>query len=390
MVENEDEMNPEAKSDATITDGETNGARILIVDDDEFNRLCLSAPLKHYNYVVDEAEDGPTALEKIKQTPPDLVLLDVMLPGINGIDVCRKIKSDAATKDLPVLMVTVLDDQEFRNKAIEAGADDFLNKPVDLHEVILRVKNAVRAKRNLDRLMRTCQQLNELRSTQKELTEFIVHDIRSPLSVALTSMELLTLQSSDKLTSEENQLVGDTVTSIRQINIMAKSLLAAHEIEDAAIPADFETFDLVDLLKHQVEIFKGIFTGKSLSFEASQPTLTYFGDRSLLQRVVANLLQNAHRFTRSGDTIRLTLLDSQAQICIVCEDTGVGIAEHQLPLIFQKNFQGEKTEVETRGLGLAFCKMAIEAHEGKISVDSKETVGTTFTIQLPKAFSEDL
>src|SRR6185369_4478595 len=135
---------------------------VLVVDDEEANRALLCDPLRAHGYEVEEAENGLVALEKISRRPPDVILLDVMMPKMDGIEVCRQVKENAATAPIPILMVTALSDRKERLAGIEAGANDFLSKPIDLQDVVLRVDNAAYAKGLFDQLQAERQKSEEL------------------------------------------------------------------------------------------------------------------------------------------------------------------------------------------------------------------------------------
>src|ERR1035437_8797883 len=165
--------------------------RILVADDEAKNRKLFRDILETQGHQVTLAEDGQQALEKALANPPDVILLDVMMPKLNGYEVCAQLRKDSRTAQLPILMITALKDRNDRLKGIHAGANDFLTKPVDAAEIRLRVKNAVFAKHLYDKVQDDYARLKELETLRDNLTHMIVHDMRTPLTVVSGSYEIL-------------------------------------------------------------------------------------------------------------------------------------------------------------------------------------------------------
>jgi PleD family two-component response regulator len=164
---------------------------VLIIDDDESNRLLLRDPLEAQGHQVFEAEHGEQGLLMVKEHLPDVVLLDIMMPRMDGFEVCRLIKSDPATAHLPVLMVTALNDRKERLLGIQAGANDFFTKPIDITEIILRVRNAIHTKHLFDELRTSHQRLTDLEVVRDKLTHIIFRELRSPLTEVLAILQSL-------------------------------------------------------------------------------------------------------------------------------------------------------------------------------------------------------
>ena len=199
----------------TIPDGDCAAGKILVADDEEKNRRILRDILEAQGHSVALAEDGQQALDMALADPPDVVLLDVMMPKLDGNEVCSRLRQDVRAAHIPVLMVTALKERTEKLKSIQAGANDFLTKPVDAEEIRLRVKNAVLAKRLYDKVQYDYAKLKELETLRDNLTHLIVHDMRSPLMVVAGSYDLA-LMEEDRLNKTQRKFIVMGQNSCRE------------------------------------------------------------------------------------------------------------------------------------------------------------------------------
>lgn len=375
-----------------------NEPKILIVDDEKKNIRLFKAMLMSENYQIFEALNGEQALHTVAAVNPDLILLDVMMPGIDGFKVCRKLKQAEETKSIPIVMVTALSDKEHRLKALEAGADDFLSKPVDRTELAVRVKSLLRIKTYHDELLAgnreiaiKNERLIELEKIKEGLTHMIIHDLNSPLSMIIGFLELFLLKNPPL---SRDQLGGMTtcLNYCRDLKEMIQSLLDIHKLEEGKLKPDFETTDIAELIGEAMEHsdFKARENQVQLSANLSEVTCTVSIDRDLIKRVLVNLFNNAIRHTPAGGSVILKAdsLNAQGKIRLRVIDTGNGLAPEYHQKVFDKfeqvRLKQDGVAVGSSGLGLAFCKMAVEAHGGKIWVESEgEGKGATFQFTLP-------
>ena len=177
-----------------------NQKKILIVDDEEKNIKLIKGILAAERYQVYEALNGEEALKQVADNHPDLILLDIMMPGMDGFEVCKRLKQDESTRMIPIVMVTALNEKEHSIRAMKVGADDFLTKPVDHTELQVRVKSLLRIKSYHDSLLASNQEISEkneklqaLEKTKEELTHMIIHELRTTLIVISANLELLQL-----------------------------------------------------------------------------------------------------------------------------------------------------------------------------------------------------
>jgi len=282
-----------------------NPARILIVDDEERNVKLLRGMIASEKYEVDTASGGQEALDYLKSNKPDLILLDVMMPDIDGFEVCRHLKADEDTRIIPVLMVTALMEKEHRVKAMQVGADDFLSKPVDRTELLVRVKSLLRIKAFQDKLFESNRQitaknerLEELERTKEELTHMVVHDLMNPLAVISMGLDLLlfdTLNYDD----QQKETMQQCHYNCAELKRMIQSLLDIHKMEEGKLRPDRKQIDIVGLIENLMDSFKpsAEYNQIELEFDPQNSDLDLSGDEMLIKRVIANLISNAIRHT---------------------------------------------------------------------------------------------
>jgi len=360
--------------------------RILVVDDMAVNARLLTGILQLGGFEVVTASSGPEALDRLQSSSIDVVLLDVMMPDMDGFEVCRRIKEQ--TPFLPVVMVTALQETADRVKALEAGADDFLTKPVDEVEVIARVKSLVRLKRQHAELDRAYAELRRVEAMRDELTYMIVHDLRTPLTSLLTGLQSLELLG--ELSPDQLEVVWMSVSGGQTLLSIINDLLDIGKMESGTVDLKREEIAPADLLNEAATQVSALLLAKGLTLtkQVSEELPVLYADHDKLCRTLVNLLGNAIKFTPSGGRITLSVCPDAAQESLVfsVSDTGEGIPRSAFERIFEKFGQVE-TRKEGRkmstGLGLTFCKMAVEAHGGRIWVESEPGCGSTFSFTLP-------
>lgn len=371
---------------------------IMIVDDEEKNIKLLKGILGAGNYTLIGVSNGRDAITMAPEICPDLILLDIMMPGTDGYEVCRQLKADERTAMIPIVTVTALSEKEHSVKAMESGADDFLSKPVDHTELLVRVKSLLRIKAYHDNLRESYReiaeknvQLRELERMKEELTNMIIHDLRSPLMVISGGLELL---SADKKSLSEKQLnrMASCMRSCADMNQLIQNLLDTHKMEEGKLRPEKEPVDMAALADDAILQFANQSEAKHISLSCTRPACmpAIPADSNLIKRVLGNLLNNAIRHTPEGGAIEVSLQcnsDGHA-VQLSVKDTGNGLAAQYHQKIFDKYEQIALKEagvkVGASGLGLAFCKMAVEAHGGKIWVESEgEGKGATFRVALP-------
>lgn len=371
---------------------------ILIVDDEASNIKLLKAMLKPERYSTYEAADGEQALREVGCLHPDLILLDVMMPGIDGFEVCRRLKQDDATKAIPVVMVTALKGKEHSIKAMEAGADDFLNKPVDRIELLVRVKSLLRIKSYHDEILANYRQIaqknQELESLEKArevLTHMIVHDLNNPIT-AISGILQVMLKTADLHPPTQLKKLKSCQRYCLEMNEMVQSLLDVNRMEQGKLKPRKKPSDITAWVEEVVEQFTIRASSRKISLHMKKighiPCLNL--DSKLLRRVLANLLSNAVRHTPAWGrvAVEVSFLPESSSLRLSVIDTGPGIAPQHQKKVFDKfqqmDLKRAGVKVGASGLGLTFCKMAVEAHGGKIWIHSDgDGRGTRFVFVIP-------
>lgn len=373
---------------------------ILIVDDEERNLRLMKAVLMPLGCRVICADSGEEALAQVTEWRPDLILLDVMMPGMDGFEVCRRIKEDADLAQILVVMVTALSQKSDRIHAMNVGVDDFLSKPVDHAELLIRVKSMLRIKSYQDKLLGSYQEIAEqnkklkkLEKVKEDLMHMIVHDLSSPLTNIAWGLDLL-MMGQEELPEKQVKLLEELIVSSGDLNAMVANILDVYKCDNDRLVPLKEASDPLALIQEVVPLFKPKLEEKELTFSFSHPEVvpSLPLDPMLIKRVIVNLLNNAIRHTPRGGEVCLCIRTEPEEdnIRVTVADQGQGLAPEFHVKIFEKFEQLEIQRTSGRqagyGMGLSFCKIAVEAHKGKIWVESEGAEkGCTFCFTLPLA-----
>lgn len=370
---------------------------ILVADDVPANVELLFDQLHVLGFRATAASDGPSALAACFEHRPDLCILDVSMPagdlGVDdrstGFEVCRRIKRDPRTKSIPVIFVTALNDTTDRVKAIEAGGDDFLTKPHNRLVLGARVRSLLKLKAATDSLEDTLRKLREAEKMRDDLMKMIVHDLKTPLTSVLATMEMLIDGDFGDLTEEQRKMLGDAEGQAEDLLGLIGDLLELARFEEATMTLELQPIAPAALLNEIVNEWSIRFQqeGATASVDVADDAPVFEADKGLLKRVLGNLVQNA--LTHSSNAIRLQLSARRNDdgILFTVADNGPGIPPEYHEVIFRK-FERVKNpnmpRTRSSGLGLAFCKLVVDAHGGRIWVQSAgEGKGSAFHFTLP-------
>ncbi len=354
----------------------------------------------------------PEALERVADRRPDVVLLDVMMPGMSGFEVCRRIRADPETATLPIVMVTALQEMADRVQALEAGADDFLAKPVDDVEVVARVRSLVRVKRQRDALDQAYSDLKKVESMRDSLTAMLVHDLRTPLTTILGPLEMLQTGQFGQLDDTQREIIAMSTRSGYRLLGLVNELLDVSKMEGGEMTLRRALVDLPPVVDAALEQVARLNQSDAADVQCDLPPdlPPVQADEDLLCRVLINLVGNALKFTSANGIVHLSAErcevgperlmpapegstaegsnpnEPRAAMIINVRDTGEGIPPEDQERIFEKFGQVESRKAGHKmstGLGLAFCRLAVEAHGGRIWVESTLSEGSNFRFTLP-------
>jgi len=372
------------------------GQLILVADDVPANIELLFDQLHSFGYRTVSASDGPSAVAACFEHKPDLCILDVgMPPGELGVDsrstgfeVCRRIKRDPRTARIPVIFVTALNDTGDRVRGIEAGGDDFLTKPHNRMVLGARVRSLLKLKSATDALENSYRQLRELEKVRDDLMKMIVHDLKSPLTSVLATLEMLTDGDFGALSANQKGAVSDAESKAEDLLALIEDILEVARIEESAVTLSVEPIApgalLAELRFEWDHRFQQERTNATVQVDDDTPV--FHADKPLLKRVFSNLIQNA--ITHSSSPIDLVMSARRAgeNVLFTVADSGPGIPREYHEVIFRKFGQvagGATPRVRSSGLGLTFCKLVVDLHGGMIWVNSHEGKGSTFYFQIP-------
>jgi len=360
------------------------GARILVVDDDPLARRHLRAILERSHYVVDAAEGGEEALALFTDCKPDLVVLDIQMPVLDGLEVCRRVRSLPNGDLVPIIFLTGDERPNIHALALQAKGDDFLRKPVLPAELIVRIRSLMRLKRLQAEVQAERDSLIDLHKQREQLFEFIVHDLKNPLSAIQMGLELLDTRDDTATPRAHLHRLRETATTMGR---MIQDILDIGRAEQVGLELHRTRIPLATWLP-------GLFKAVESHSRQREHTLTWscpgdldlVADQEFLGRLLLNLLDNALKYSPSGSRTHIEARRAESCVRLEVRDEGDGIPEHQREQVFEKFVRLEEPGRSRRsgsGLGLAFCQMVAEAHGGRIWVEENPPRGSVFVVELP-------
>lgn len=364
----------------SLTAPPRNPATILVIDDEPDNFDVLEALLDEENYDLHYASSGRDLFARLARVNPDVLLLDVMMPDVDGLAVCRQVRNHAQWRSLPIIMVTALTHKDDLAACLGAGADDFISKPVNKTELKARIKSILRIKAQYD-------DLQALLRLQEDMMHMVVHDLRNPLTVVALGAGMLQLPNLKP--GMQREKIEQINLAVQRLQSLIDSILLMAKLQAGKLTLDRTAIDLQDYCTLVIEDFQAICTEYEvtlrLNFDETSAPLTLNLDATLFRRILDNLIANALKFSPPQSTVTLQVYgDDQGKTFLALQDEGPGVDPSLQDQIFERYEIGSSVKhVAQLGLGLAFCKMATEAHGGTITVTNNPTKGSTFTICIP-------
>jgi len=350
---------------------------ILIVEDEEFNRDIMALRLQSYNYNIRFAENGQQALDMVAEQKPDVILLDIMLPEVMGLQVLHTLRQQYSMVELPIIMVTAIDEDERIIRALELGANDYASKPINFPILIARLQTQL--------------SLKQLSALNNEFISTASHDLRKPLAViqdaAATSH--LKIATDQPFESAEIMKSFDTIVdSANFMNSIVECILNMQaggfgQMRLTKIPLQLEPLISETINRHHAHASEKHINLVS-KIEEGTPTIEV--DRSRIAQVLDNLVDNAVKFCSANDTITISTKVADDNVSVIVSDTGPGLTEADFNQLFLQNniLSNKPTNNEPHtGLGLSICKQLIDLHEGEIGAMNNNDKGISFWFKLP-------
>ena len=360
---------------------------IILVDDTPANLQLLTGMLKERGYKVRPVPSGKLALQAAQNDPPDLILLDIMMPEMDGYEVCERLKADDKLKEIPVIFISALNETMDKVRAFGVGGVDYVTKPFQFEEVNARVSTHLELQGQRRKLRENLEQLRRLEEMRDNLVHMIVHDLRSPLTGISGFLDLALALEKETLTEDGLDYLQTAKRSTTAVINMVSAVLDVSKMEAGEMKLHLTECDLVGIATDLMSDMESLKEAREMNLDAPPLPVTVVADKDLILRVIQNLLGNALKFTSSDGWIRLDIQPDENRVCVKVRDNGPGIPAEYQDRIFDKFGQVEARAHRQKfstGLGLTFCKLAVEAHGGSIGVESEVGKGSTFWFALPK------
>jgi|WetSurMetagenome_2_1015567.scaffolds.fasta_scaffold00558_9 signal transduction histidine kinase len=366
---------------------QTNSSLILIVDDNPQNLQLLGRILQENNFEIEFATNGPAALDWIKIKKFDLILLDINMPELNGFEVCTRIRSDNSMNNIPIIFLSAETERESILKGFELGAQDYITKPFDSRELLVRIRTQLALKNTLEKLEIEKEHAQSADHLKSAFLATMSHELRTPLNSIIGFTGILIKEAPGPLNNEQKKQLGMVQNSARHLLSLINDVLDISKIEAGQLKINLENFSLQEVIGKVLETNSPFADRKNLKLcvlsDNNIPNIT--SDKLRVQQILLNLVNNAIKFTETG-SVSIRSFVSGSFIKIQVTDTGIGIEQDKIDMLFKPFMQidtGLTRKKEGTGLGLSICKKLTEMLDGKIEVESKSGLGSTFTVSLP-------
>ncbi len=352
---------------------------LLIVDDNILNLQLTAGILKEEGYLISLAQDGNSALVQLETIVPDLFLLDIMMPGMDGLELCRTIKSNEKFRDIPVIFLTAKNQTEDLTAGFNAGGVDYITKPFVREELVIRIKNHLE-------LSKSRKKIIEMVNTRDKLYSVIAHDIRSPFSNIVLTLNTISEGFLDPASDDFMEIIRDLEKSANETWGLLDNLLDWTRLQNESVILSFKQNMIFPIINHSLHLLRGNIEEKKLEVITDIPeTLEAFFDEISIMSVFRNIINNAIKFTPPGGKIKIEAEEKEDYARISIVDSGVGMDDSIVKRIFTHNehYTTRGTNKEPgSGLGTFIIKDFVELNKGILEVKSEPGSGTSITVSL--------
>lgn len=362
--------------------------KILIVDDVMSNVLLLKVLLTNEKFAIATASNGRQALEQVEKENPDLVLLDVMMPDMSGFEVAQHLKSNPNTADIPIIFLTALNSTADIVKGFQVGANDFISKPFNKEELIIRVTHQISLVAAKRLILSKTEELQRTIAGRDKLYSVIAHDLRSPMGSIKMVLNMLILNlPSEKIGAEMYELLTMANQTTEDVFSLLDNLLKWTKSQIGKLNVVYQDVDLVEVTDGVIEIFSMVASLKKIRIREMKPEkMMVNADIDMLKTVVRNLLSNAIKFSKENSEVLVKMEEVDGMAVISVQDYGCGISEEGQKKLLHTDTHfstfGTNNE-EGSGLGLLLCKDFVVKNGGKLWFTSKEGEGSIFSFSIP-------
>lgn len=362
--------------------------KILIVDDVMSNVLLLKVLLTNEKFAIATASNGRQALEQVEKENPDLVLLDVMMPDMSGFEVAQHLKSNPNTADIPIIFLTALNSTADIVKGFQVGANDFISKPFNKEELIIRVTHQISLVAAKRLILSKTEELQRTIAGRDKLYSVIAHDLRSPMGSIKMVLNMLILNlPSEKIGAEMYELLTMANQTTEDVFSLLDNLLKWTKSQIGKLNVVYQDVDLVEVTDGVIEIFSMVASLKKIRIHEMKPEkMMVNADIDMLKTVVRNLLSNAIKFSKENSEVLVKMEEVDGMAVVSVQDYGCGISEEGQKKLLHTDTHfstfGTNNE-EGSGLGLLLCKDFVVKDGGKLWFTSKEGEGSIFSFSIP-------
>ena len=362
--------------------------KILIVDDVMSNVLLLKVLLTNEKFAIATASNGRQALEQVEKENPDLVLLDVMMPDMSGFEVAQHLKSNPNTADIPIIFLTALNSTADIVKGFQVGANDFISKPFNKEELIIRVTHQISLVAAKRLILSKTEELQRTIAGRDKLYSVIAHDLRSPMGSIKMVLNMLILNlPSEKIGAEMYELLTMANQTTEDVFSLLDNLLKWTKSQIGKLNVVYQDVDLVEVTDGVIEIFSMVASLKKIRIHEMKPEkMMVNADIDMLKTVVRNLLSNAIKFSKENSEVLVKMEEVDGMAVVSVQDYGCGISEEGQKKLLHSDTHfstfGTNNE-EGSGLGLLLCKDFVVKNGGKLWFTSKEGEGSIFSFSIP-------
>lgn len=362
--------------------------KILIVDDVMSNVLLLKVLLTNEKFTIATASNGRQALEQVDKENPDLILLDVMMPDLSGFEVAQQLKANPATAEIPIIFLTVLNSTADIVKGFQVGANDFISKPFNKEELIIRVTHQISLVAAKRLILSKTEELRRTIAGRDKLYSVIAHDLRSPMGSIKMVLNMLILNlPAEKIGDEMYELLTMANQTTEDVFSLLDNLLKWTKSQIGKMNVVPQDVNLVEVVDGVIEIFNMVAGLKKITVRAEKPEKMFVtGDIDMMKTVIRNLLSNALKFSREGSEVVLKMEEADGKAIVSVQDHGCGISEEGQKKLLHTDTHfstfGTNNE-EGSGLGLLLCQDFVLKNGGELWFISKEGEGSTFSFSIP-------